>query len=321
MNPSLKPSDVSFVVQACVALLVLRMLLCGGIHPYLIKVPSVFRTLCKDITQARNINKIAESLWYMVWHTISFGLGFYILWVEWCATEETWIRLLVTRKETRWLWAATESEARLFSISTYPLLPPSDTVRWYYLLEFGFWLSSLLFICFETIRHDFRVLLVHHLATCSLIALSYVCCFWRIGCLVLVLHDIVDIFLYTTKFLHYTFLPKQFTDICFVMFAVVYLLARLLAYPVVCVLPSLDIWTIREITGNAVRFHWQVPGGCLLPFFLCVLQALHFFWFYLILKIMFKTLFKKVHIQGDIRSEGEEDSSDDADIQDKPHIQ
>jgi len=310
LNPSVQLSDIPFALITCCVLLLLRMALCGGIHPRLIKMPSVFRWMCFTMAKETKVNKMAESIWYTLWHTVSFCWGMYVLWNEWTATDVSWISLVLKNRETKWLWAATDSESRQFSVESYPLMPPSDYVIVYYLVQFGFWLSSLLFICFETIRHDFRVLVTHHIATCLLIGLSYICCFWRIGCLVLVLHDVVDIFLYSTKALNYSHLPKQLTDAFFVVFALVYLMARLVIYPLFCVFPSLDIWTIREITGGVVQYHWHVPGACALTSCLCVLQVLHVFWFYLIMKIFLSTLFKKGHVQGDIRSD-DEGSSDE----------
>jgi len=306
VNPSLREDDIWFALKACAVLLVLRMVFCGAIHPSVKNFPTLIGRFLKPISKDRKHDKFAENLWYTVWHTVSFCWCVFILYEEW--SEDSWIRLYLTRGESRWLWAPTGTEQRQIAFGNFPLMPPSDRMRTFYLTEFAFWLSCLVFICFETIRDDFRVFLVHHLATCFLVALSYLCCYWRLGSIILPLHDVVDIFLYLAKTLHYSRVSSRVVDATFMIFVVVFFCARLVLFPLYSVWPALDIWTIREVTGGLVKYHWQVPAGIILPTFLCVLQILHLYWFGLILKMVRKILKQKaLHVEKDIRSEDEDE--------------
>jgi len=308
INPSLRIDDLWFSLAMCGALLLLRMVLCGAMHPRLKNVPNLCKTFLRRFSKENKRDKFAENLWYTIWHTISFCWCMYILYEDWTSAEDSWIRLIVLKGQTRWLWAPTGTEKRMFAFGNFPLMPPSERMRCFYLTEFAFWLSCLLFICFETIRHDFHVLVVHHVATCFLIAFSYLCCYWRIGAIILPIHDIVDIFLYAAKSLHYSRVSNRGVDGVFMAFVVVFFVSRLVVYPLYCVWPVLDIWTIRQVTGGVVRYHWDVPGGVLLPTFLCILQVLHLFWFGLILKMVFKTVKQKaLHVEKDIRSDDEDE--------------
>jgi len=306
-NPTLRIEDLWFSLKMCLVLLLLRMVLCGALHPKLKNVPNLCRSLLRRFSKDNKQPKFTENLWYSIWHSISFCWCMYVLYQEWNSSDDSWLRLFVITGQPRWLWVPTGTEKQRFSFAEFPLTPPSEPMRAFYLTELAFWVSCLLFICFETIRHDFHVLLVHHLATCLLIGFSHLLCFWRIGSIILALHDIVDIFLYAAKTLHYS-KASNLVDGVFVAFVFVFFIARLVLYPMYCVWPALDIWTIREITGGLVYYHWDIPGGCILPAFLCVLQGLHIFWFRLILEMVFKTVKQKaLHVEKDIRSEDEDD--------------
>jgi hypothetical protein len=92
----------------------------------------------------------------------------------------------------------------------------------YYMFQLGFYLQAIVaLITFETKRKvgnkktkqvilfyflfikDFIELCIHHSVTILLIIFSYCSSQHRIGLNVLIIHDFSDIFLYSTKVLHY----------------------------------------------------------------------------------------------------------------------
>jgi len=76
----------------------------------------------------------------------------------------------------------------------------SPALHVYYMVELGYALHSLLFHMFLTKhRNDFWEMMIHHFAAIVLILFSYLGDCVRVGTLVLIVHDIPDIFVYGTK--------------------------------------------------------------------------------------------------------------------------
>ena len=91
--------------------------------------------------------------------------------------------------------------------------------------------------------------------------------------IVLVLHDMADVFLYLSKTLHYSRIQSGAVELSFATFVVVYVATRLVIYPVYCVRPCLNTALIRALTQDFVESRWRIPGGTALPGFLVVLQV------------------------------------------------
>lgn len=69
------------------------------------------------------------------------------------------------------------------------------TMKWYYLVQFAFWLQQILVVNIEERRKDYHQMLAHHIITCVLIFGSYGYHQTKAGNLILCLMDIGDIFL------------------------------------------------------------------------------------------------------------------------------
>lgn len=67
--------------------------------------------------------------------------------------------------------------------------------KWYYLVQFAFWLQQIFVINIEERRKDHYQMLAHHFITCSLMACSYVYHMTRVGNIILIMMDFVDILL------------------------------------------------------------------------------------------------------------------------------
>ena len=244
--------------------------------------PLLKRILSPDGMKPERVRKLHENLWYSVWHTISFFL------VTQQIFGESWCQPMLESWDFRW------------TLYGYPHTMP-ESAKAVYLLELGFWVSCLLFMAVESLRKDFIELMVHHIATITLISLSYVYGYYRIGLLVMAVHDVADIFLYSAKICHYLDL-KLSTNVLFVKFVIVFFISRLLVFPFVIRVS----W--GPFAGDFPEFDYREYGGSLiLPSMLSVLQGLHCMWFYLILKMLWKMLNAETkQVEGDIRSDDED---------------
>jgi hypothetical protein len=227
------------------------------------------------------VRKLHENLFYAIWHTLSFTL------VMGALLKRPWFRLY------RDSWDA----GHAYYEFPHELNAEEESL---YLYELGFWISCLAFLTVETIRKDAMEMALHHAATIGLIAISHMHGFNRFGFLVLAIHDVGDIFLYSAKFFNYLGY-SLLTNILFGTFVVVFFLSRLVIFPSV-------IWvTWTPILGYIEGINWRTQSGSIiLPSLLLVLQLLHVMWFVLIIKMvvnMFKN--EKKQVEGDIRSEDE----------------
>ncbi|CAG01974.1 unnamed protein product, partial [Tetraodon nigroviridis] len=204
-----------------------------------------------------------------------------------------------------WFWNLRECWAQ------YPVQVMERAHYWYYMLELGFYLSLLLRISVDVRRKDFREQVIHHLATITLLSFSYCANYIRIGTLVMLLHDSSDILLESAKMFNYGTGWKSTSDALFVVFAGVFLVTRLIIFPRKIIHTTL-VLSMESFEPFAGYYFFNAM--------LMVLQALHIFWAWLILRMVYK--FLKGNLEGDERSdeesqveeeEGRKGEEDDAD--------
>jgi len=123
-------------------------------------------------------------------------------------------------------------------------------------------------------------MLTHHIATFSIIMISFLFKYRRIGFTVLLLHDISDIFLSISRYLKEQYGDKnQWTLAAFASFILTFVVLRLFIFP---------IYVIRQCFPNITN----------LPTLICItgliiLFGLHVFWGAKILSIIKKLKIKK----------------------------
>ncbi|CAJ0561595.1 unnamed protein product, partial [Mesorhabditis spiculigera] len=100
-----------------------------------------------------------------------------------------WIYGIFVLWDKPWLWDVKECWIG------YPFHEIPRSVWWYYTLEATFYYSLLLGAFFDVRRSDFWQLIFHHVVTLGLLSASWAINFVRVGTLVLVSHDIADVFL------------------------------------------------------------------------------------------------------------------------------
>lgn len=75
--------------------------------------------------------------------------------------------------------------------------------KWYILVQFAFWIQQILVVNIEERRKDYAQMFTHHIVTCTLIFTSYGYHQTKVGNVILVLMDVVDIFLPVSDLTNY----------------------------------------------------------------------------------------------------------------------
>ena len=133
-------------------------------------------------------------------------------------------------------------------------------------------------------RKDFVVLVIHHWTTLGLMFCSWVGGKVRIGCTVLNLHESTDILLESAKISSYASLYHM-ADIFFVLFLIAWIVFRLYFF---C---YRLLWSIYVCGGGSTWLgnHPLVYSQVCISM-LYVLEALHIYWFRLILDVVWNKL-------------------------------
>ena len=161
----------------------------------------------------------------------------------------------------------------------------SLVVSGYYIFELSYYLSELFCMSWlETKRKDHVIMYIHHLTTITLLAISYVYGFHRIGILVLFCHNINDIFLEAAKICNYLGL-EMLSNINFGLLILTWILSRLYFLPFY-VVKSAYYDTYELALNNPSYFPIYYIGNCCLA----MLCAMHVYWFILICKIAYNAI-------------------------------
>lgn len=161
---------------------------------------------------------------------------------------------------------------------------------------------------------DKLIMLAHHFVTVTLLGVSYYFGQHRIGSVVLILHDVSDIFLEGAKLCRYAGL-EGITNYTFGLFASVFFFSRLIILPyrvlyaIVAYYPANNYYSLSQCNvatgecapGTLVRIKVQYFWLALLG----TLQCLHIYWFFLIYRMILRAL--RNDLDHDIRSDDETD--------------
>ncbi|XP_043834392.1 ceramide synthase 4-like [Dromiciops gliroides] len=200
--------------------------------------------------------------------------------------------ILTIYNET-WFWESTKC------FEGYPKQPLKTGIYCWYLLEISFYHSLLLTLPFDVKRKDTKEQVIHHFIVIALLFLSYCYNFMYFGTLILLLHDITDILLEACKMLHYA-QWKLTCDILFIIFAVLFIVNRLILFPSKIIGM---IFYSRDLLKPFFGFYLTIA-------LLLVLQGLHVFWSYCILRLVYSVLGHNKELS-DVRSDLEEQDTSD----------
>ncbi|KAL9684263.1 hypothetical protein QQ045_021698 [Rhodiola kirilowii] len=237
------------------------------------------RTLRFDETTQAKIAKCTESMWKLAYY---FSVEVWILSIVY---NEPWFR---DTKEYFLGWPNQEL--------TLPL-------KLFYMCQCGFYIYSIAaLLTWETRRKDFSVMMSHHVVTVILISYSYYLGFFRIGSIVLALHDASDVFLETAKLFKYAG-NEVGASVFFGMFAASWLVLRLIFFP---------FWIIKSTSYDLIEYlksSAQYPKFIYYVFntMLFTLLVFHIYWWYLIYAMIRRQLKNRGKVGEDIRSDSEDD--------------
>lgn len=243
-------------------------------------------------------SKFCQNLWFSVYYTTALAVGLKLLW------------------NVDWVW---EYDKFLNpKIFPYEVAQDSETIfffREYYLMEFGFYFQGLFAHLFIDERlKDFHVLTAHHFATLFLISVSFVSGFHRHGAPIMLIHDAVDVILYSGKALVDAGY-KAIANILFLIFVIAYFVLRIWIFGTLIYISTANALTAqgkRFMSTDYVfafketaypNFELSAQGICLHQY--CVstyytltagmmaLYAMHLYWFSLILVMVKNAIFDR----------------------------
>lgn len=235
----------------------------------------------------KKITKFIEALWRTIFYSVFVVVG---------------MRTLLFPDVASWVL-----DGRELCIGWPEEHVASEAVLQYYYIELGAYFHQLLWT--EVSRSDSVEMIAHHLITIALLVLSHAANFNRYGSMLLILHDISDVFLESAKCFNYVSQVPRWKhfhiacDVLFGGFVITFFVCRLVLFPKVFLVNSFA-YCVHEYFG----FHFYFAPLILSLLFL--LFCLHIFWFYLTIKMIFRLLSPE-GITKDERSDDEDDSDDE----------
>ncbi|GFR45454.1 hypothetical protein Agub_g6851 [Astrephomene gubernaculifera] len=213
---------------------------------------------------AAKLRKWNESCWKMTVYITFTALAFAVSWGEiWFTDSRYW-----------WL-----------GCNRFPPcnLPVSRGVLLFYCAETGFYLQAIHFLAVhEERRKDWLESMIHHIVTSGLLIYSYSVNFTRVGVIVILLHDVSDIFLELAKLCRYAN-RETMGMVAFILFFISWVVCRVAIFPVFAIRSTLfePVVLVAAHMGIEPRPHWEIFNGLLM-----VLFVLHLYWTVLIFQVI-----------------------------------
>nr|XP_009666020.1 PREDICTED: ceramide synthase 2 [Struthio camelus australis] len=216
------------------------------------------------------LKKFREASWRFTFYLIAFIAGMAVI------VDKPWFY------DLREVWKG------------YPIQSMLPSQYWYYMIELSFYWSLLFSIASDVKRKDFKEQIIHHVATIILISFSWFANYIRAGTLIMALHDSSDYLLESAKMFNYAGWRNTCNNI-FIVFAAVFIITRLVILP---------FWIMHCTVVYPLDLYPAFFGYYFFNFMMVVLQSLHIFWAYLIIRMAQKFITGKV--VEDERSDREE---------------
>ncbi|KAJ7283555.1 longevity assurance proteins LAG1 LAC1 [Mycena rebaudengoi] len=195
----------------------------------------------------------------------------------------------------------------------YPHWDMKPELKRYYLMQMAYWFQQLIVLVLglEKPRKDFNELVAHHLVTLWLVGWSYMINLTLIGNAVYMSMDIPDMVLACSKLLNYIQWNRAKVA-SFATFVCVWTYFR--HYLNLVILWS--VWFEFELVPEQAQAWIPEEGSWLAPWMryqvfipIALLQALNLFWYFLILRILVRTVVSSQ--TEDVRSDDEDDEEDE----------
>lgn len=170
----------------------------------------------------------------------------------------------------------------------------------FYCVETGFYIQAIPFLwTVEVRRHDWLESLIHHVVTLGLLFYSYYLNLTRVGIILMLVHDVSDVFLEAAKLGRYS-KRQDVAMVFFGIFTVVWIASRCVYFPLVVIRSTLTepITLVAKVYNIEPEPHYTIFNGLLITLF-----VLHLYWTYFILRILIKQLL--YGDAGDVREDDE----------------
>ncbi|XP_018006633.1 ceramide synthase 3-like [Hyalella azteca] len=186
----------------------------------------------------------------------------------------------------------------------HPFVSATSDVWWYWVANCGYYLSHTYSYFTQPKVNEFYRTLCHHSMVFLLYVFSLSLNLVAPLCHGLITHEVSDIPLLLGKLFLYTKNTKC-SDACVFVFAVLWVVSRLILYPV------LGIWPVFQIPYLIDSEYW--PGLVLCLVYTIVLLVLHLIWTYELASAIRKKFQTKTHVV-DYRSSEDEPFDNDEEI-------
>ncbi|XP_063173207.1 ceramide synthase 2 [Candoia aspera] len=202
------------------------------------------------------LKKFREASWRFTFYLVAFIAGMAVI------VDKPWFY------DLRQVWAS------------YPVQALLPSQYWYYIIELSFYWSLLFSIASDVKRKDFKEQVIHHVATIVLISFSWFTNYIRAGTIIMALHDSSDYLLESAKMFNYAGWKNTCNNI-FIVFAVVFIITRLIILP---------FWVLHCTIIYPLEMYPPFFGYYFFNLMMVILQCLHIFWAYLIIRMAQKFL-------------------------------
>ncbi|PNP80116.1 Fum18p [Fusarium nygamai] len=299
---SIGNGDVCFVLFEVLTLVGLR----EGCMKYLL---APFARVM-GVSKERKVVRFSEQGWILMYYSVFWPLGM-LIWTKsphFSDMDQLWI--------------------------DWPQRDVDGLIKFYILTQLAYWIQQVISVNIEARRKDYWLNVVHHFITITLILLCYVYHHTRVGSLILVMMDAIEILFPFAKCLRYL----GFTTLCdvvFCIFFITWIMSRHVLYLMTCWSVYSDVPRIIEpscFMGSASDLHgplpvpddwwhliepWLYPKGIVchsdnfrvsILAYLLVLQVLMMIWFGFICKVAIGVLGGRA--AEDVRSDVESDEED-----------
>lgn len=205
-------------------------------------------------------------------------------------SESTWKCLYYS---ITWLWSLQAVISQDFFWNTrlcwegWPNIPMSESFRWLYLTQLSFYLHSFFaHITIEVRRSDYWQMFIHHIVASVLIAFSYYHNVFRIGGILLALHDVNDVFLEGSKLCNYS-KENKLSNFLFAFLLLSWIVTRITLYPIKV------IFSVYSEVFGIIPFDesWYYQVWALFLILLSTILLLNIFWFFLICRIAWNAVY------------------------------
>lgn len=254
----------------------------GGVLGRLVNIAMPWKPLSKTVSQS----KFVEQIWQLAVHTSMAYADWSILEQHgWYEDSKSW-----------WYPAPWEQE--------HP--PP---VRFLMMLQLGIWIYTLIVHRWldPSRRKDFFEMFIHHVVTIALISGGAAWGYHRVSLVILAVHDTSDILIDCLKITNLLKLEGArglfIVEIVFVSNLVVWIYFRLWVFPTKIISSAITDFH-RYVPSSVPKTHpgepWNDPWSGLHITMYCqgvgmllILQVLHIWWTYILLRIAFRLIFAK----------------------------